>query len=53
MTFRFLPDAFYASKHQPWLDEAKYGNTLDNQKTVRLTELGRKGEQKWKHKNLE
>tara|TARA_B100001769_G_C21859179_1_gene465378 strand:- start:118 stop:444 length:327 start_codon:yes stop_codon:yes gene_type:complete len=32
MTFRFLPDAFYASKHQPWLDEAKYGNTFDNEK---------------------
>ena len=32
MKFKFLPDAFYASKHEPWLDESKFGNTFDSEK---------------------
>ena len=31
MTFRFLPDAFYASKYQPWLGERSV-STFDNEK---------------------
>ena len=30
MTFRFLPDAFYASKYEPWLSEGHA--TFDNAK---------------------
>ena len=31
MTFKFLPDAFYASKYQPWLSERSV-STFDNEK---------------------
>ena len=31
MKFRFLPEAFYASKYQPWLAEG-YGSSFDNEK---------------------
>ena len=31
MTFRFLPDAFYASKSQPWLAERSW-STFDSEK---------------------
>ena len=31
MTFKFLPDAFYASKYQPWLGERSV-STFDNEK---------------------
>ena len=31
MTFRFLPDAFYASKYQPWLAEKSW-STFDSAK---------------------
>ena len=32
MRFKFLPDAFYANRYQPWMLPESYGSTFDNEK---------------------
>ena len=34
---QWLPDAFYASKYQPWLLPEKYGDTFDDEKNRKRT----------------
>ena len=35
--YRFLPDAFSATKYEPWLLPEKYGDTFDNEKQRKKT----------------
>ena len=35
--YKFLPDAFSASKYEPWLLPEKYGDTFDNEKQRKKT----------------